>query len=306
MSQYSLPNFFPPVDNSFHFSPEVRVGRKPVQVSALSVFGGMRVSEEQKDSKGEDDQQRQDEMSAFSDTRLDQMDEEEDDIEKVLIFVKEPKIDSVLLIQSLTENNNHHDNPTPPAKTSSPRKTRLRRRNSIDNSDTATGATTVVRRSAEDALQFELSISSNGRNYTAVRSLPTIQRLRQELLHEVGHKEGDPDSPCKIKIPELPDWKEEHHGTGSNGGIGGVGKGGVARRSFSFLHSCLRSYVPALEGWLRAVTAVVPTDSPTLARFLVEPLWMQLEKELSEKETSCSTLDAIVESDTDEEESEEE
>jgi hypothetical protein len=290
------------VDNSFHFSPEVRVGRKPVQVSALSVFGGMRAPEEQKDSKHDD--RRQDDMLSFSDARLDEMDEEEDDIEKVLIVVKEPKIDSVLLIQSLTENN-HQQNPTPAAKTASPRKSRLRRRNSIDNSDTThAGTSSVVRRSAEDALQFELSISSNGRNYTAVRSLPTIQRLRQELLHEVGHKEGDPDSPCKIKIPELPDWKEEHGGTGSNGV--GVGKGGVARRSFSFLHSCLRSYVPALEGWLRAVTAVVPTDSPTLARFLVEPLWMQLEKELSEKETSCSTLDAIVESDTDEEESEEE
>lgn len=275
MSQYSLPNFFPPVDNSFHFSPEVRVGRKPVQVSALSVFGGM-MMEEQKYSK---EDQRQDEFSAFSDARLDEM-EEEDDIEKVLIVVKEPKIDSALLIKSLTENNN-----SMPKTPSSPRKTRLRRRNSIDNSDT----TNVVRRSAEDALQFELSISSNGRNYTAVRSLPTIQRLRQELLNEVGQK-GDGD--C-CKIPELPDWKEDE-------------SKGVARRSFSFLHSCLRSYVPALEGWLRAVTAVVPTDSPTLARFLVEPLWIQLEKELSEKETSCSTLDSIVESDTDEEESEEE
>lgn len=77
---------------------------------------------------------------------------------------------------------------------------------------------------------------------------------------------------CDITvIPELPigNGTDEE----SSGGTGGSASLGFAGRGFAHLQASLRSYCPAMEGWLRQVASVVPPSaSPSLARFLWEPL----------------------------------
>lgn len=182
-----------------------------------------------------------------------------EDSENVGIVVKEAKVDSALLIQSLLRT------PTQSPTTSAQRKRRRAR----------TGCeATPSQPSCEEALKFELSISSNGRKYTALRSLLSFEELRRDLLEEV-----DAD------IPEL--CFEES----------------VKGHSFSFLQGILQSYIPTVERWLREVTQRVSAKaSPSLRSFLWEPV---SRPEYLHRDSSCSShLDRIEETETDDVEDE--
>lgn len=130
----------------------------------------------------------------------------------------------------------------------------------------------------EDAMQFELSIAFNGRQYTAVRTLPTIFKLWQDLVEE------QPET-----IPQVPRLPQEE----SNSTLG---------RGFSFLRAMVQSYTPTLECWLRQISRF---DSQSLTHFLWEPLStaQQIEKPVpGRRSSSAQALDAIEETETEFEE----
>lgn len=208
------------------------------------------------------------------------------------IAVREAKIDPIRLIQSVTGNSSRSQ---PQA-----RKT-LRRRGSrerllgdasspqgspVNSKQTITIGEDEMKQQQE-SIAFELSISFNGRKYTATRTLQCIMQLRDDLVLEMNgrrkwlqvasgafsaaeKKPVDNDtnrsSPAgeeiNIQIPEIPPMSGED----SSGGSGFVGRG------FTMLHAMATQYVPVMERWLRSVLDVVPQDSECLSNFLWEPL----------------------------------
>ena len=182
--------------------------------------------------------------------------EKRDESENLGIAIKEARVDSALLIQTLMGQTKQSTT------TSSSQRKRRQARMGCD-----TGS---PHPSYHEALGFELCISLNGRKYTALRSLPSFEELRKDLLEEV-----DTD------IPELC-FDESVQG-----------------HSFSFLQGILQSYIPTVERWLKEVTKrVSPTSSPSLRSFLWEPV---TKPEYLHRDSSCSSqLDRIEETETDE------
>mmetsp|Transcript_111424 Transcript_111424/g.322126 ORF Transcript_111424/g.322126 Transcript_111424/m.322126 type:complete len:356 (-) Transcript_111424:48-1115(-) len=234
--------------------------------------------------------------SSSDDTRL----------EEPGIAVREAKIDPVRLIQSVTGSRSQQV----------PRKTlrrkgsreRLLSENSSPHSSPVTTKQTITFGEDEkgqsspsspsktkssphdDAISFELSISWNGRKYTATRTLQCIMQLRDDLIQEMNGRRQwlnirkaasnafqqskaaedfhdsfwTPNSSSQeditIEIPEIPPLAGEE----SNGGF--VGRG------FTMLHAMATSYVPVMERWFHNVMAIVPQDSECLTNFLWEPL----------------------------------
>jgi len=166
----------------------------------------------------------------------------------------------------------------------------------------------------EDAINFEISVSFNGREYTATRTLPRILQFRYDLIEEFRarrkwrerrrkRKESDVPRMAAVRdhsddeaeedaIPELPRLSEDAAGG----------------RGFAMLNALLRPYGPALERWLLKVIDIVPHDSQCLTQFLWEPLAGQAaaataitsnkktNKKTYERRNSLSTLGAIEES----------
>jgi len=127
------------------------------------------------------------------------------------------------------------------------------------------------------AIEFDLSISFQGRRYNATRAFPTFVKLRRELLDELS--ENDRRSkrsgaagchaktgggPCSMGIPELPRVSPE------NLGHGGFAFG-VARTGFALLQATAQHYCPEMEGWMMQVIESFPC-SQSLSSFLWEPL----------------------------------
>lgn len=185
-----------------------------------------------------------------------------------------------------------------------------------------------------DAIQFELSISLNGRIYSATRTLPRIIELRNELIRELDirrkglrlrrmrwrknkpedhtmDKDDDTvetvdeytelDQELDVTIPELPECI-------ADGTTDSVATGGFGSRGFRMVQALLHSYCPAVERWLRKVADVVPPNSsPCLTNFLWEPLSKNWSSSQSTKgpiqsniisskiHGSLSTLDSIDE-----------
>ena len=203
---------------------------------------------------------------------------------EVGIDIKAAKIDAAKLVESLTATKK-----TPKKKKQEPSRCTIRR-------PRHERVQAPLSSPQEEAMQFQLSVSLNGQTYTAVRSLPRIRQLRQELVEEQQQQQSvcrgesrqdditvSKDCPLIPEIPRLQDTAQ----TGSDG---------FAGRGFSFLQAILRSYTPTLEAWLRQVTTLVsPSSSPSLTHFLWEP--DQVEKELSQR-PSLQGLDAIEESDS--------
>jgi len=209
---------------------------------------------------------------------------------EINISVKEAKIDPKLLMDSLI----------------SSQKVRKRESNSsqIKNPRRATDPCDYKDDPHEKAIEFELSISFNGRTYTARRTLPRIIQLRNDLVSEMKNRgrklqmrqmrwlkkrnhhrrkyidhdeltvqtvvdEVESDDEDSVTIPELPQYFNEE----------GESSGRFAARGFSKLQLMMRSYRPVIEGWLLRVTDIVsPTESPSLSTFLWEPLsklWLE-------------------------------
>ena len=167
----------------------------------------------------------------------------------------------------------------------------------------------------EDAIQFELSISFNGRSYCATRTLPRIMELRNDLIREINSRrkrlqtqsqrllwnaktkdsngeylevsKGEEERSCNVCIPEIPEWRDTDS-VAVNGG------GGVAR-GFAMLQALLGPYCPAIEGWLQSVMDLVPpTSSPSLSNFLWEPVSADIGSRTGMMR-SASSLECIAE-----------
>ena len=185
---------------------------------------------------------------------------------RVGISVKEAKLDSALLIHSLASNETCGSNAA-----------RSRRRRARNDPKRETNVD-----SKDEAMKFELTVTFGAQKYTTTRSWPSICQFRKDLIRNVR----------SIEIPELPTLHPP----------------GVLCRSFSFLQDLVCSYAPSLEGWLRTVTVLVPPDNPILSHFLheeeTEGLYcnrVEDKSQLFQKTASSSMLDAIEESETEEE-----
>lgn len=109
----------------------------------------------------------------------------------------------------------------------------------------------------EEAIQFELFINCNGREYRAFRAFSTFVQLRNDLLR-------DRTVPSTVSIPELPSI--DNYESSSSSGFHAL-----ARSGFAMLQATAKMYCPVMELWLRNVVEAVPS-SPILNKFLWEPL----------------------------------
>lgn len=199
-----------------------------------------------------------------------QEEKHDDDDDAIGIAVKEARVDSALLIQSLVG----ASTTTKQSTNSSTMLHHHKRRRPRTTTGWSDPSASTCERSCQEALKFELSISFNGRKYTALRSVPSFEELRRDLLEEVVDA---------VDIPELP-FDEEPV---------------VQGHSFSFLQGILQSYIPVVEGWLREVTKrVSPAASPSLRSFLWEP--MSRPEYLHRDSSQSSQLDRIDETEVDE------
>jgi len=150
----------------------------------------------------------------------------------------------------------------------------------------------------DDALQFNIGVTLNGRNYTVIRALPSFVKLRRDVMAEISdlrmgtttttHPQQPNKSGCCSEsetIPDLPightrSSHSSHSSTGTNhdhndNGIFDDLEGraravaGFAGRGFSRLQAALCTLCPEMEEWLRAVAMLCPA-SPSLANFLWE------------------------------------
>ena len=146
------------------------------------------------------------------------------------------------------------------------------------------------------AIEFQLSITFQGRKYNATRAFPTFVKLREDLMHELTNNDrrskrfiGGTKSPvdfsddCEkasilqsdcikssrdnVSVPELPRVTPESLGHG------GCALSGVARSGFALLQATAQHYCPEMEKWMRQVIDAFPC-SQSLSSFLWEPLSM--------------------------------
>lgn len=240
---------------------------------------------------------------------------------EVGISVREAKIDLVKLVKSLTtstktKSRKRDTNPPPPPVVHTKQSSDVNASDEEEEDDPH-----------KEAIQFELSISFNGRTYSATRTLPNIIQLRNNLISEIssrrkvlrdrrprwikkameGEADSDDDETAKtvemddvydVTIPELPDYySSDDRNTG----------GSFAGRGFTLLQALLRSYCPVMEGWLQKVTDLVPPmDSPSLSHFLWEPVSGEVKMPTRSSNHSFSTLVSIKEYDSGEEDAEDE
>jgi len=162
------------------------------------------------------------------------------------------------------------------------------------------------------AIEFDLSITFQGRKYNATRAFPTFVKLREELLHELSANDrrskrgtGGAKIPCNIiddectkttiqkdkersmnegvSVPELPRVSPESLGHG------GYALSGVARSGFALLQATAQHYCPEMECWMMQVIDAFPC-SQSLSSFLWEPLSSSNASWETIGENSCSDV----------------
>ena len=301
MSAYALPGLFPPIETNHH------------QPSAASCCTGDSSETMSKSSAASPlHQERQDECATRGEgicqeegvARLSRASADEKSTPQAgrAIAVKEAKIDPVRLIQSVTSTSSQSQQ-----QQQSRRKTLKRRSLGSDPSCPNSPNKSMCSSPHEEAIQFELAISFNGRRYTATRTLNAIFQLRDDLIREMNNqnrwmhtrqfgKTVNKDDKASFDIPEIPPMTED-----DNGSSGFVGRG------FTMLHNALTCYVPTIEHWLRNVMTIVPQESECLSNFLWEPLSKEDSIALARSCSSLRSLGSIpelsggVEHETDEE-----
>jgi hypothetical protein len=325
MSAYALPGFFPPIEGLSFYSNESCTKESKTSCSSESSSSESSSSEssssessssESSSSAAPSEQSSPSaplhETQHFSTSRInvlgDAVKASVDKLSHMLstdsspgIAVKEAKIDPMRLVQYVT-------NSSPQKKKQQKGKT-LRKRGSRERLDannhhhhhhTQTpkdNNNNNNNTSHDEAIEFELSISFNGRKYNATRTMQCIVQLRNDLIWEMktrkqwihsqcrggGGKTPPPQNTTKnttrsssssslstaarrkddaFDIPEIPPLAGEHENKGS----------GFVGRGFSMLHAMATSYVPVMESWLRNVLTIVPQDSECLINFLWEPM----------------------------------
>jgi hypothetical protein len=165
-----------------------------------------------------------------------------------------------------------------------------------------------------DAIQFNLAISFNGRTYTATRALPSFIKLRHDLMHELSskcdangkrrerhntrqqhhhhyHRQINMDHTKRHQLPNNTNEPRDNDknenviipelpiGGNGNNKLEGIQNGayammGMAASGFSGLQAAVKSYCPPMENWLQNVATLCPS-SASLANFLWEPIHVQ-------------------------------
>jgi hypothetical protein len=160
------------------------------------------------------------------------------------------------------------------------------------------------------AIEFQLSITFQGRKYNATRAFPTFVKLREDLMHELKNNDrrskrsvggtkclgdfshdvctkihGDykKSTNDNILVPELPRVSPESLGHG------GYALSGVARSGFALLQATAQHYCPEMERWMRQVIDTFPC-SQSLSRFLWEPLSMSSGGWETNESTTCDDV----------------
>lgn len=296
MSAYALPgSIFPPSGGSC----SSQLNRKSVFSPTPTQLGG----KEKKGAVGHFSLENLLAMTTNDDIKDDQRDERcPQETQEVGIAVKEAKIDPVRLVQAVASGDH---------------------KCSCSHKAPVTEFLSCCQRTPhEDAIQFELSISYNGRSYSATRTLPRLVQLRNDLVREVNARrkrlhrrrmrwngkindnnddtvatvddyndEGEVD----LLIPEIPECNTDNVA---------VSGGGFAGRGFAMLQALLGPYCPAIERWLQHVTVLVPpTSSPSLTNFLWEPVSGDIKCGVIMR--ASPSLECIMEDSDSEEESEE-
>ncbi|CAJ1942484.1 unnamed protein product [Cylindrotheca closterium] len=268
MSAYALPGLFPPIQPSL---PKETGNASSSSLNDLGLFGPLHEQDNVASTKS---------TGVFSSSPylFSQESSESDDSkgDEPGIHVTEAKVDPVRLVQSVSRPKGHSN-----------KKNQLRRRNSKDrleesakdpSNSEACSKDEGGRSMHDEAIEFALAISFNGRKYTAKRTMQRIIQLRDDLITEMDDRRrwlllrksklsrgsAEDCEYIEVEIPEIPFLTGEQDGSGV--GAGFVGRG------FSMLHAMATSYGPVMERWLRNVLAVVPQDSETLMNFLWEPL----------------------------------
>lgn len=158
------------------------------------------------------------------------------------------------------------------------------------------------------SIEFELSISFQGRKYNATRTFPTFVKLRNDLLRELKVREGGEGEmkhglhyrrnkrnagggKSPTNVPEDKDGCmgkaiPAHLEGGDNESVSvpelprvspeslghtGFALSGVARSGFALLQATAQHYCPEMESWMRQVIDAFPC-SQSLSSFLWEPL----------------------------------
>eukprot|EP00538_Stauroneis_constricta_P013456 CAMPEP_0119570714 /NCGR_PEP_ID=MMETSP1352-20130426/43754_1 /TAXON_ID=265584 /ORGANISM="Stauroneis constricta, Strain CCMP1120" /LENGTH=340 /DNA_ID=CAMNT_0007620387 /DNA_START=1328 /DNA_END=2350 /DNA_ORIENTATION=+ len=143
----------------------------------------------------------------------------------------------------------------------------------------------------EDAIEFELSITFQGRKYNATRTMQCLIDLRNALIQDMHAKQ-------RTSIPELPQMNR--HDDNPASASTSASAASFVGRSFTMLHHMLVAYCPDVERWLQIVMSIVPDDSEILANFLFEPSASD-HIAAEEKFHTSSLLIPIQEGDTDDE-----
>lgn len=263
MSAYALPGLFPPMECE----------KPKVDICSSSSSGG---SGSFSVSTALHERSSPENVSEVASKEDNFGESEHTDERKLGIAVKVAKLDPVRLVQSIAG----------PSRPQISQQRKIRRRNSPDSPPSPTRGEKECSKGNphEDAIEFELSISFNGRKYTAMRSMQCIVQLRNDLIREMNFRKPwshttrrqhsqDAKDEDTIQIPKIPP----------------IFSGGFVGRGFTMLHAVLTSYCPAMEIWLRSVTSIVPQDSESLTNFLWEPLSKEGALDLQ----SCSILKSL-------------
>lgn len=191
----------------------------------------------------------------------------------IQVIIKDAKIDTAILIQSLlASNNNNHGKKDSGSYHSSA--VQSRRRLVLRSTSRTNGQSSrdCLASPQEQAVQLELSVTWSGRSFVCQRNLARILQLyfdlkeeRRDQIHSQGRDlslESTMSSSNFKCLPSLP--RLDEHDT--------LSKAGVVGRGFSLLQELLRSYVSVLEGWLQTAVAVVNPDESFVWKefFLVE------------------------------------
>lgn len=299
MSAYALPGLFPPIQQSF---PKETGNASAASINDLNLGP---LHEQDKVATQSTVETSAGLFSSSPPYLFSQESSESDDSkgDEPGIHVTEAKVDPIRLVQSVT----HSSRP----KGRSNNKKQLRKRRSKDrleesaktrpNSESSSKKREDqgVRSLHDEAIEFALAISFNGRKYTAKRTMQRMIELRDDLIAEMDDRRRwlllrnsktasrgsrssvDDCEYVNVEIPEIPPLAGEEDGPGV--GAGFVGRG------FSMLHAIATSYVPVMEIWLRNVLDVVPQDSETLMNFLWEPLAHEF-PDIDSRPKSCMTL----------------
>jgi hypothetical protein len=258
MSAYALPGLFPPLPFFFD-SDHVNVS---ISIDDSLSTQRLDYSSLEKEEKVEHEPPTRTRMLASSEATLLSAPSCCCSVDQIDVSVKDARLDILQWIHSLTSSAAPLLSANAAARKQQRSPARSRNSALLLNPDVKLASGGVAAEvsplsSKERAMQFEMSISWNGRQYIVVRSLERLRYLREELVAELQML--DDIKLATAGVPEMPNLPDN---------------GGCANQSFALLQGLLRAHMPAMESWLNQVFRLLPhiNDSATLTNFVLEPV----------------------------------